>query len=88
MEKLNQGKETLNSQVLNLAKDIYCLMKKLNLNKYHLIGHDFGAYVSSYLCLLYKKEILSLTLMSMPFPGPPIIKNIGIWKRLIKNLPY
>ena len=80
-------KETLNSySVLNLAKDIYCLIKKLNINKYHLIGHDFGAYVSSYLCLLYKKEVLSLTLMSMPFPGPPIIKNIGNMKEINQKL--
>ena len=44
--------ETLNSfSVLNLARDMSCLMKKLNIEKYHLIGHDFGAYVSSYLCL-------------------------------------
>ena len=40
------GKETLNAfSVLNLAKDMSCLMEKLNINKFHLIGHDFGAYV-------------------------------------------
>ena len=80
-------KETPNSfSVLNLAKDIYCLIKKLNINKYHLIGHDFGAYVSSYLCLLYQKNILSLTLMSMPFPGPPKIKNIDNMKEINQKL--
>ena len=74
----SKGKQTLNSfSVLNLAKDMCCLMEKLNIDKYHLIGHDFGAYVSSYLCLLYKKHILSLTLMSMPFPGPPSHNNIS-----------
>ncbi len=71
-------KETLNSfSVLNLTKDIIFLLKKLKVNKYHLIGHDFGAYISSYLCLLYPKNISSLTLMSMPFAGPPELKNIS-----------
>ena len=49
-------KKTLNScSVLNLAKDIYCLIKKLNLNKYPLIGHDFGAYEGFLSYILYKK---------------------------------
>lgn len=80
-------KETLGSfSVLNLAKDMSCLMKRLNIDKYHLIGHDFGAYVSSYLCILYPKKILSLTLMSMPFPGPPVLKNINDLLNMNKKL--
>ena len=80
-------KETLNSlSVLNLAKDMSCLMEKLNIDKYHLVGHDFGAYVSSYLCLLNPKNVLSLTLSSMPFPGPPILKNISKMDRVNKKL--
>lgn len=83
----SKGKETLNSfSVLNLSKDIYCLMKKLNINKYHLIGHDFGAYVSAYVSLLYQTHILSLTLMSMPFPGPPIVKNINNMEQINQKL--
>ncbi len=75
---LSKTKETLNSfSVLNLAKDIHFLLEKLNIDKYHIIGHDFGAYISSYLCLLYPKKILSLTLMSMPFAGLPSIRNIS-----------
>ena len=79
--------ESLNSfSVFNLTKDISLLTDKLNIKKYHLIGHDFGAYVSSYMCLLYPKKILSLTLMSMPFPGPPSYKNIDRLFRLNKKL--
>ena len=49
--------ENLSSfNVLNLAKDISCLMDRLNIKKFNVIGHDFGAYVSSYLCLLYPKN--------------------------------
>ena len=75
---LSKNKETLKSfSVLNLTKDIFLLLEKLNINKCHLVGHDFGAYISSYLCLLYPKKISSLTLMSMPFTGPPTPKNIN-----------
>ena len=83
----SKGKETLNSfSVLNLVRDMCCLMEKLNIAKYHLIGHDFGAYVSSYLCLLNPKNILSLTLMSMPFSGPPILKNTNKMLRMNQKL--
>ena len=61
-------KETLNSfSVLNLARDMSCLMAKLNIDKYHLIGHDFGAYVSSYLCLLKPKKYIKLNFNEYAF---------------------
>lgn len=63
--------------VINLTKDISALIKSLDINEYHLIGHDFGSYVSCYLSLLYPKNILSITTMSMPFSGPPNIKSIN-----------
>ncbi len=83
----SKTKETLNSfSVLNLTKDISLLIDKLNIDKYHLIGHDFGAYISSFLCLLYPKKILSLTLMSMPFSAPPTLKNINNMFKINKKL--
>ena len=79
--------ENLNSfSVFNLTKDISLLVDKLNIKKYHLVGHDFGAYISAYMCLLYPKKILSLTLMSMPFPGPPSYENIDRLFKINKKL--
>ena len=72
--------------VLNLAKDISSLIDRLNIKKFHLIGHDFGAYIASYLCLLYPKNISSVTLMSMPFSGPPKKTNINKLFNLNKKL--
>ena len=83
----SKTQETLNSfSVLNLTLDMSLLIDKLNVNKYHLIGHDFGAYISSYLCLLYPNKILSLTLMSMPFSGPPTLKSITSMYKINKKL--
>ena len=57
--------ESLNSfSVLNLTKDIYVLMNKLNIKKFHIIGHDFGAYIASYFNLIYPKHLHSITIMS------------------------
>ncbi|MAJ24413.1 MAG: alpha/beta hydrolase [Rickettsiales bacterium] len=79
--------ENLNSySVLNLSKDIICLMDKLGITKFHIIGHDFGSYIASYISILYPKYILSLTLMSMPFAGIPEKKNINSLYILNKKL--
>ena len=81
--------ENLNSfSVLNLTKDISLLTDKLKIKNYHLVGHDFGAYISSYMCLLYPKKISSLTLMSMPFSGPPLLKNIDNLFNINKKLSF
>ncbi len=72
--------------IFNLTKDIYLLSQKLRIDKFHLVGHDFGSYVSSYFALLYPDKLLSITLMSMPFSGPPDIKNIDKLFLLNKSL--
>ncbi len=75
---VSRNSETLDSfSVLNLTQDILNLMDRLEVKKFHLIGHDFGSYIASYFSLLYPKYVLSLTLMSMPFSGPPKDKNIN-----------
>ena len=69
--------KTNNFSVINLSKDIFELLKKLQIKNFHLIGHDFGAYISSYVALLYPECISSLTIMSMPFGGLPEKNNIN-----------
>ena len=77
-----------NFSVVNLSKDICDLLKKLKIHKYHLIGHDFGSYVSSYIALLYPQYIISLTIMSMPFGGPPKKENINKLATINRELSY
>jgi pimeloyl-ACP methyl ester carboxylesterase len=80
-------KEKINNfSVVNLAKDVFELLKRLKINKYHIIGHDFGSYVSSYIALFYPKYILSLTIMSMPFGGPIRKANINKLANINKEL--
>lgn len=78
-----------NFSIINLSKDIFELLKKLQIKKCHLIGHDFGSYVSSYIALIYPKYITSLTIMSMPFGGSPDKKNtnkLAIINKELRNL--
>ena len=70
--------------VLNLAKDMYLLLKKIKVDKIDIIGHDFGAYVACYFSLLYPKAVKSIIIMSMPFSGPP--SNRGKEKINFKDL--
>ena len=60
--------------VINLVKDIDILLKKLNIKKVNIVGHDFGAYVASYFTLIHTNKVKSLTIMSMPFAGAPDMK--------------
>ena len=57
--------------VINLSKDIFVLLKNLNIKKVNVIGHDFGSYIACYFTLLYPNMVNSLITMSMPFGGPP-----------------
>tara|TARA_Y100000589_G_scaffold307652_1_gene323508 strand:- start:247 stop:1347 length:1101 start_codon:yes stop_codon:yes gene_type:complete len=69
---INEEEQKLSKfSVLNLVEDINSFLKKINIYKVDLIGHDFGAYVSCYLALLYPNLINSIIIMSMPFSGPP-----------------
>ena len=75
-----------NFSVLNLTRDLHILLKKMNINKVDVIGHDFGSYIACYLSLLYPKVVNSIIIMSMPFPGLPTKKNLKI--NLMKKINF
>ena len=49
-----------------LSLDIIRLADKLNFNKFHLIGHDWGSAVGWYLASKYPGRILTWTALSVP----------------------
>lgn len=84
---ISKKKDTLSKfNVLNLTKDVYEFAKKINIVKFHLVGHDFGSYVCSYFAILYPNSLYSLTIMSMPFSGPITNKNLYKLDKLNKEL--
>ena len=61
-----------NFSQINLATDIYVLVKKLGYNKVRcIIGHDSGVGPASWSTLIRPDVFTSLITMSGPFTGPP-----------------
>jgi pimeloyl-ACP methyl ester carboxylesterase len=57
---------------INLATDIYVLVKKLGYNKVRcIVGHDSGVGPASWSTLIRPDVFTSLITMSGPFTGPP-----------------
>ena len=48
-----------------MANDMYLLMNRLGLKKYHLVGHDRGARVAHRFAVDYPENLLSLTVLDI-----------------------
>jgi pimeloyl-ACP methyl ester carboxylesterase len=64
-------------RMLNLVEDIAAFLSQLNIDKAHVVGHDFGSPVAAYLSLTRPKLVRSCVLMSAPFGGVPIGGRAG-----------
>src|SRR5256885_4249214 len=59
-------------RVLNLVEDAAQLLRRLEIDRAHVVGHDFGSPVAAY-CAMTRPELFrSVVLMSAPFGGQPI----------------
>jgi pimeloyl-ACP methyl ester carboxylesterase len=64
-------------RMLNLVQDALALLARLQVDKAHVVGHDFGSPVAAY-CALTRPEVFrSVVLMSAPFGGTPIGGRAG-----------
>ena len=52
-----------------LMTDVIEIMDELDLDKVHLVGHDWGAVLAWQLVQFYPQNFLSLTALSVGFPG-------------------
>jgi pimeloyl-ACP methyl ester carboxylesterase len=53
----------------NIARDAALLIEKLDIEKAHLVGHDFGSFVAGAAALLYPHLWRSVVFMSAPWGG-------------------
>ena len=61
-------------RALNLVRDALGLVAALGLRDVAgVVGHDFGSYVAAWCALLRPDVFRTLTLMSAPFAGPPLL---------------
>ena len=54
--------------VLALAQDAIGMASALGANRYHLVGHDWGATLAWVIGLLDARRVISITTMSVPHP--------------------
>ena len=54
-----------------LMSDVIEILDKLNLDKVHLIGHDFGAALSWFLVKSYEHRFTTLIVLANGYPGNP-----------------
>jgi pimeloyl-ACP methyl ester carboxylesterase len=64
-------------RMLNLVADAVALLENLQIEKAHVVGHDFGSPVAAYMALLKPDMVRSCVLMSAPFGGVPIGSRAG-----------
>ncbi|XP_071720993.1 epoxide hydrolase 3-like isoform X2 [Rutidosis leptorrhynchoides] len=62
---------------LHIVGDLVCLLDSLELDKVYLVGHDWGAIISWYLCLFRPDRIKALVNMSVVYnPRNPWVKPV------------
>jgi len=54
----------------NLAIDAVELVKHLDIDGFHLVGHDWGSFIASTVAKLLPNQVASLTLMAVPAEPP------------------
>jgi pimeloyl-ACP methyl ester carboxylesterase len=59
-------------QMLNIVADALALLRRLNIEQAHVVGHDFGSPVAAHAALTRPDVFRSAVLMSAPFGGAPI----------------
>ena len=56
-------------RMLNLVEDMVQLLRRLDIRKAHVVGHDFGSPVAAYCGMTRPDLFRSVTMMSAPFGG-------------------
>ncbi|MEA2645488.1 MAG: hypothetical protein QOE92_571 [Chloroflexota bacterium] len=65
-----------------MAADVVGLLDALGVDRFHLVGHDWGAYVGFVLALQHPERVRGYLALSMTHPWPPlgIPQALGAWR--------
>ena len=75
--------------VLHIVGDLVGLMDQLGLDKVFVVGHDWGAIIAWYLCLLRPDRVTALVNMSVAFtPRNPVRKPIESFRAFLGDDYY
>lgn len=69
-----------------LAQDIVNLATALGYQRFHLVGHDWGAAVAWWTALLFPERLKKLAILNAPFP-PVMLDEVqsGNWQQALKS---
>ncbi|GJY78719.1 bifunctional epoxide hydrolase 2-like protein [Tanacetum coccineum] len=68
---------------LHIVGDLVCLLDSLGLDKVYLVGHDWGAIISWYLCLFRPDRIKALVNLSVVYnPRNPSVKPVDYMRHV------
>ena len=73
--------------VQNLAEDVLGWLEALDLERVHLVGHDWGAVAAGAACALAPDRIGTLSLLSVPF-GKDLFKSLRVKPSQLINSWY
>ncbi|KAJ0808228.1 putative soluble epoxide hydrolase [Helianthus annuus] len=67
----------------HIVGDLVCLLDSLGLDKVYLVGHDWGAIISWYMCLFRPDRIKALVNMSVVYtPRNPLVKPLDQFRQI------
>ncbi|KAD3338168.1 hypothetical protein E3N88_33689 [Mikania micrantha] len=73
---------TASYSVFHIVGDLVCLLDSLGLDKVYLVGHDWGAIISWYMCLFRPDRIKALVSMSVVYtPRNPLVKPMDLFRK-------
>jgi pimeloyl-ACP methyl ester carboxylesterase len=69
-----------------LAQDVVNLASALGYERFHLVGHDWGAAVAWWTALLFPERLHKLAILNVPFPSVMNQELMqGNWRQLLKS---
>ncbi|KAI3829573.1 hypothetical protein L1987_03699 [Smallanthus sonchifolius] len=67
----------------HIVGDLVCLLDSLGLDKVYLVGHDWGAIISWYMCLFRPDRIKALVNLSVIYtPRNPLVKPVEQFRQI------
>ncbi|MGQ9723501.1 MAG: alpha/beta fold hydrolase [Candidatus Jordarchaeum sp.] len=80
------SKTDINYTIETMAEDTYHLLKKLEVEKAHILGFSMGGMIAQAFALSYPEKVRSLILCSTTPQGPKGLNILRMWNELIETI--
>jgi 3-oxoadipate enol-lactonase len=80
------SKTDISYTIETMAEDTYHLLKKLGVEKAHILGFSMGGMIAQAFALRYPEKVMSLVLCSTAPRGPKGLSLLKMWNELIETI--